>query len=179
MSMIRQAAAGSVAAFMLALSAGCATTPSVPDSPTSPSMIPATPSPTPTLSSDEKAAGEVVIAFYRALNRVASDPNVPLDTLYNVAGGELVAERLKIYQQSRAAKRRQLGEAVPKIREVSGTSPFTVVACVDTTGLDVVDEHGNSVVPTGNPTLVLHRFTIDRVGDLLVAVKDEVVSTPC
>lgn len=162
---------------------GCVPTPEPSPTPTvtpTPSVTPSeTPTPTPTLSSTEKAAADAVLRFFHVQNRVATDDAVPLDDLHTVAKGDLLDERLRHYQRSRANGRKQVGDAVAEVREVSAGSPTTVLVCLDTTGADVVDSDGKSVVPAGNPTRVLHRLTVDKVSGAVYAFTDEVVETSC
>jgi hypothetical protein len=135
--------------------------------------------PTPTLSPSQRASAEAVLRFFSVLNRVATDDAVALDELHSAAKGELLDERLRHYQLSRANGRHQVGQAVPEVREVSAEAPFHVLVCVDTTGADVVDRDGKSVVPAENPTRVLHRFTVVEVSGVIYADSDEVVETSC
>lgn len=166
-------------ACALTVLSGCAPESSTP-TPTPTILSPTVaPTPTPSLSMDQAQAARVVTNFYEVQNQVASNYEIPLNTFYDVATGELVAERLKTYQQYRGAGYRQVGAIVPEVRSVEGeTTPFTVGVCVDISSVDMVDEQGNSVAG-GGPTRALHKFTIVAVGTGLRAANDEVVSLEC
>lgn len=163
------------------LSAGC--TPVVVPSPTpsvssSPSAT-ATPSPTLSLNAMQRQAADVVVRFYDVQDQVGADFEVPLNALNEVAARDLVAERLKLFQQYRIAGVHQTGRTkVLDVRSVEGdVGSLTVSVCVDHSGTDFLDKGGKTISAPESPPRVLHRFEVREVGGSLRAVSDEAVST--
>lgn len=176
----RVLAAGAAAAVLTL--AGCIT-PSVPTpTPTPVVTSPATPtpSPTPSLSAAQQDAARAVLRFYEVVDQIATNDEVDLNSVYDVAGGEAAQTWLRDLQAMKVARLTQVGFAIPDIREVGGESePFTVVTCVDTSQADIVDEQGQSVVGEGNPTRILYHYTVESVGSTLKVTSGEAVSTGC
>lgn len=174
-----------VAAVVAMALGGCVSRPApTPSSTPTPSLPPTTPTltvtPTPTFSAVQRPAADAVVRFFDVLNRVASDPTVPLDELHQVATGELVDERLRIYFHYRQVGVSQVGDVIFAVRSVAGDqAPFMVDVCVDIRESDLRDKDGNSVVSPESPPLVLHRVTVERYGDQFRVVADEPVETQC
>ena len=88
---------------LLVLSA-CAPAPAASPSLTASQMPTVAVTPTPTLSEQQQAAGGLIGKFYEVQNQIANNYEVPLESLYQVAGGELAQERLPELQRMRAAE---------------------------------------------------------------------------
>lgn len=176
-------ASAMTAALSLGL-AGCITTNPPTPTPTpvvSPSLTPSpTPTPTPSLTPEQQAAADAVAKFYEVVNQVATNNEVDLNSIYEVAGGDAAQAWLRDLQAMKVAGLVQTGVAVPEVREVEGDNePYVVATCVDTTQADVIDKQGKSVVGEGNPTRILYHFTVETVGSGLRVTKSEAVSTGC
>lgn len=181
---IRTKALGCAMIASVTLLAGCInTTPPTPSPTPTPSVTPTpTPSatPTPTLSAEQQAAATAVVKFYEVINQVATNDEVDLNSVYEVAGGEAAQVWLRDLQAMKVAGLIQTGLARPKIRSVEGLAePFVVKTCVDTTEADVVDKQGKSVVGEGNLTRILYEYTVEHVGQTLRVTKGEAVSAEC
>ena len=172
------------ATVMLALT-GCTGTPTpspnpVQQSPSPPASPTPSPSPTPTLTRDQQAAADVAVLFFRVQNQIASNADVPVSALNEVASGDLLAGSLVHFEEFRVDGRRQVGEAFPDVRAVAGDkSVFTIDICLDLTKVDIVDASGQSLVPEDNPPTVLHRVTVTEVGGRKLATADDALQVGC
>ena len=54
-----------------------------------------------------------------------------------------------------------------------------MTACLDVSGVDVVDETGNSVVPAGRPDRAAYDYTVERDGDRWFVIEDLVEAKDC
>lgn len=157
---------GVLAALVLA---GCGT----PNQATSPSPTPAqstatsTPSqsPTPTLSSDEQAAVDTAEAALALYDRLAADPMADVGELTTVARDSAYltwARRLSDYRAQGWVK------TGTTVRELVGTSPgvdarqWIVTFCIDSSGVDVVDAAGDSVVDKSAPARTTGIYTVTQ-----------------
>lgn len=179
MRMVTLGVTAAAAAVLVAV-AGCAPLPSGSPTPSPTPILTSSPTPTPTLSSEQVRASEAVANLYDVQNQVATNQEVKLDSFYTVAAGALVQDRLKEYQQLRAAGVRQVGAAVPTVTAVRPeAAPFEVDACVDLTNFDLVGKDGKSIVGQESPRRVLHRFTVAATPAGLKVTQDAVVATSC
>ena len=176
----RTMAAAAVAVLALP---GC-TEPQVPTpgpTPTASTTHTPTPSPTPALSAEQQAAATAVVRFYEVADQIGTHPEVDLNSLYEVSGGDLAQEYLADLQMMRVRGWRQTGLTEVEITGVTGApEPFTVQACVDTSSIDVTDEAGKSLVSPEGAKRVLYDFTVVTLGSPALRVTTaEVVRTPC
>lgn len=166
------------AAVSLLLLAGCAGGPVASPTPTATTPS-ATATPTSTFNDEQQQAVAAVTRFYEVLDQVATDDEVSLNALHEVAAGDLVDQRLQTYQQYRVAGVRQTGRT--KVGEVSsvtgGAGAFEVTVCVDRSDVDLLDPQGKSIISADSPRRVVHQFGIREVGGSLRAVQDEAIST--
>lgn len=176
-----------VASAMIAgglMLAGCmATGPASTPTPTptpSPVASTPTPSPTPTPDAGQSAAGAVVERYVRTLDQLGANPSADLNTLYEVAGGEVARAQLQALQQMHVARYTYAGEARVELQDVEGTgSPYTVVSCIDVSEVTVVDQNGRSVTSPDEPLRRLWRHTVEEVQSRLVVVNEEVIAQSC
>lgn len=169
-------------ALTLALT-GCITTPEPTPTPepTTPPPASPTPSPTPTLSTAQEAAAATVKKFYEITDQIASTPEVDINSLYEVSGGDVAEEYLKDLQMMRVRDWRQTGRTTVEVLDVAGAeAPFKVHACVDTSAVDLTDPTGKSLVVAGSPTRVLYDFTLVTLGSPVLRVTTaEVEQSSC
>lgn len=130
------------------------------------------PSPTPTSSEDAERAAirEAFFEFQSTLNRITTDPSVDIDILRNVAGGELLDLQMGTMKQWRAkgwrATKKVAVENV-QIEEVSvkgDVRTALVTYCANSTGVDVVNSDGKSVVVDGRQDYFPRRHWLE-LGD--------------
>lgn len=175
----RHLAASAMIAVGLML-AGCVANGPAPTPTPTPSVATSTPTPTPTQDPGQTEAGAVVERYVRTLDQLAANPSADLNTLYEVAGGDLVVEQLQALQQMHVAKYKYAGETRVELQDVEGTgSPYTVVACSDTSEVSVADQDGRSVTAPDEALRRLWRHTVEEVQGRLVVVKEEVIANSC
>lgn len=178
MNWMPKLATGAVAVVALTL-VGCSGAPASTPSPTmaSPSV---TPSPTPTLSEGQREAAAAVVEYYRVLNAIGSDYDVDLNDVRNVAAGDLADQLSLDFLHMRGAERVQTGDYVIEVISVTGDElPFTVIGCLDTSAVDVIDADGNSVLAPNMPTRFLDEMTVDDVAGRVLVTADETVDESC
>lgn len=172
------AASGMIAVGVMLV--GCVANVPVSSPSPAPSLATSTPTPTPTQDAGQAAAGAVVERYVRALDQLAADPSADLNTLYEVAGGEVVRAQLQALQQLHVAKYKYAGEARVELQDVEGTgSPYTVIACIDTSEVSVADQDGRSVTSPDEAQRRLWRHKVEEVQSRLVVVKEEVIAESC
>ena len=140
-------------------STGPVPTPSAAESSPAPTS-PSTPTPTASPTADaktERARREVlalVAKYYKVDEAIASNPKVPLDRYYEVAGGDYVLSLLQAAQLQRAKGYKVIGTVrlgptkVQTLRrnESGEYASATVTTCLDVSRVNVVDKRGKSVV---------------------------------
>lgn len=182
---LRLLATGLVAVLLLSsCSSGGDTPSSTPASPGVPSPSPtptATPTPSPS-TVQERAAVEGIVMYLEVLDRLASDPQADLDELHNVAREQALAQMQSTLLQYRQDGWRKVGTQVSTF--VSGTpgssaAEWSITMCVDSTGVDIVDSAGNSVVEPGSQRRFLSEFDVQQMGEsgIWFVTRDEVVGT--
>ena len=164
-------AAAAVALVLLA--SGCtgpassAPSPSTPSA-TTPSSAPASPSPTSNRDRAEASARATVDVYYRVLDEIASDPDVPMSQLDEALAGDYLAAWRSDLEKSRTDGWRQSGytELIDVVTQgveapSGGRSASVVVdVCYDVSATDVVDASGASVVPEDRPSRGWERLTV-------------------
>jgi len=129
-----------------------------------------TASPSPTAASlspaeqDKAAAGEAVLRYMRVYEDLSVNTTKPFDVIDTVAQGQ-AAEQMRVdLTDSRGKKLRQTGEqqlGAPVVSTTDGKT-FTVDACLDVTGVDVVDESGVSVVTSLRRDRQVFRYEVTK-----------------
>lgn len=169
--------AGAAAAVLLF---GCTGTPDpTPTSQASTAVAPSS-TPTPSMSAGQVEAAATVENYYLILNEVGTATQRDFNDIREAAVGEVADPLVQAYQQYRAAGIVQTGEYVVDVRSVEGrTAPYMVEACVDATGVDLVDTDGKSIIAPGTNIHRLHGFTVDTVGDAMRITADDVLADSC
>lgn len=162
------AAAGLATAAILTVTACTPTgSPSTATTTASPSVS-ASAEPTPTSTPltpaelDLESAKTAVVKFWKVLDRLGADPEsrindmdlVARDTALEKARADLLSMRVAGY---RIQGTRRVEEATAK---ASGTSKWTVTACVDTSKMRIVNAKGKTV--SRPPYRILRRSTVIR-----------------
>jgi len=146
------------------------THPSTPP-PFSPSATP-TPSPTPTVETDadaKKHAYDRMLAYYKLRDQLGQDPSLSLDLWKTVAKGEPYKAWRDVLDADRKSGTRQVGfgkvtrAIVSDPATTSGRPTIKISACLDYTGVHLVDKNGKAM-PHGTKgpfDLTLQRYDDD------------------
>lgn len=142
----------------------------------------ASPTQTPTLSPEEEAAMQAVVDFWAMRDELASDPEVGLTRLSEVARGQA----LEVHRSSLVA---HAGQGLRQVGSVTVTPTavttgdaaglYEVTACIDVSGVNVVDVDGKSAVPPGRPDMSEYDYTVERDGEQWFVVEDLLESKDC
>ncbi|MCC2594200.1 hypothetical protein LKO27_12360 [Tessaracoccus sp. OS52] len=142
----------------------------LPQSPTpSPSPAPSpSPSPSETLDADQLAAREVVNEYFRLLNELRKDPELPVQLLANITVGQTQDLDVRAIVDLRTKGAIQEGDIVWTILEVTRASDrgegrvVVLQACTDNSGSDVINQATReSILPADRPNFI--HWTIDAV----------------
>lgn len=147
---------------------------------TSPS--PTTPSPTPTFSPEEAAAMQAVVDFWEKRNELGLNPELGVTSLAEVARGQAFDLHSRILNSEAQEGLRQQGSGVvtpTSVEPGEGDDQFVVTACLDVSGVDVVDADGNSVVPPDRPPQAAYDYVVERDGEQWFVVEDLLEAKDC
>ncbi|WP_210509169.1 hypothetical protein [Naasia sp. SYSU D00057] len=164
--------------------AGCAGEPSTP------SMTSAAPTSPPTRIYDSeaeaaRAAEAAYLAYQRVADEVGWDGGLEAERYETVATGTALEEGLRSGQQYRENKARAVGETVVTqvtLQSVDLSDPtgaVTVYACVDVSGVDVVDESGQSLVKPDRPPRVLFEVVTRQSDGWLKVAERSIWASEC
>lgn len=159
--------------------------PTTPVATTTPVETPAstiTQTPTVDPASDEERAKQAVIDFWRLRDRLGSHPEESITVLAEVARGQaLDVHTSSLFSQAQERLRQEGTGVVTPIDVQPGpmTNQFLVTACLDVSGVDVVDEEGRSVVPAGRADRSAYQYTVERDGDSWFLVEDLLEAKAC
>jgi len=186
---MKRAIVGMLIAAGLAL-AGC-NGPSPQPSPTTSLSASASPSTTANASStateltpaekDQQSAEEAVRRYWAVLDELAADSSKSLNMVATVARGQ-AADQARIELgtlQSQGLK--QIGQSV--VQSVAATpqdnATYSVVTCVDLTGVNVVDSSGKSAIRPGRPDRQKYTYTVEKAPEGFFVTVDTLKGTPC
>jgi len=151
-----------------------------------PSTASPSPSPSQTRSEtpeerDARLAGEAVVKYWAVVDDLAANPTKSLNLLDPVARDQARAQR-QIALGTYAAKGWvQSGTAA--LSGVTASSKdgrtFTVTACVDVSGIDFVDEKGDSQVNPDRPDQQSFGYTVVKAKNEFFVTRDTLKGKPC
>jgi hypothetical protein len=190
---LRRFPAAAAAAGMAVLMATACNGADAPDPTASTSQVTETTStatPTPSASEtkvetpaerDARLAGEAVVKYWAVVDDLAANPTKSVNLLDPVARDQARAQR-QIALGTYAAKGWvQTGSAV--VSDVTATSKdgktFTVTACVDVSGIDFVDEKGDSQVNPDRPDQQRFSYTVVKFDQGFFVTVDTLEGKPC
>lgn len=109
----------------------------------------ATPSTRPSAEVDEERAGQAVIDLWKVIDKVGADPKSNLEEINTVARGAVNTQWTKNLFDRRVRGERFVGHTTVKVLATSlkEAGVYGVSACLDVSGLNVVDSKGRSIVP--------------------------------
>lgn len=188
---MRMSSHGSLAAVMmlLALGAGCKSgtepipTPSSASQSSSPSAS-SMPSATPTVSQahvDVARAEEAVVSFWGVLDRVGASTEEDPNALATVARDQALAQWQNIVAGYRSKGLVTKGATVPEAVKGAKKSAraFEVQACIDVSGVDLVDAAGKSVVTSNRPDRQQYTYAVEKAADGFFVTRDTLKGKPC
>lgn len=143
-----------------------------------------TPTPTKSMTPEQQDlhdAAQAIVTYWKVLDQAASDPKANLNLLATVARAQALAQ----WQSTLAAYRSKgwvqsgnstLGDVVA---EKADKDTFTVTACRDATGVDVVDSSGKSVVENTRPDRQRFTYTVQKAPEGFFVTEDLFNGEPC
>jgi broad specificity phosphatase PhoE len=182
------AAAGVAVLLVTACNEADAPDPTLTSSPVSSTPSTATPTASPSETKSEspeerdaKLAGEAVVALWAVVGELAEDPAKNQDLLDTVARDQARTQWQVVLDTYVAKGLVQRGKAL--VTDVQAASKkgktFAVTACVDVSGVDLVDKTGNSKVNPDRPDQQKYSYIVTKTnGDFFVTV-DTLKGTPC
>ncbi|NNM46993.1 hypothetical protein [Knoellia koreensis] len=140
-----------------------------------------TPTPLNPAQRDIKSAEETIGRYWRVLDQLAADPKKSLNLISTVARGQAASQSRVELGALQAKGWTQVGQSV--VRSSSATTKdgkaFAVVACIDVSGVDVVDTAGTSVVKAGRPDRQEYTYTVSKVPQGFFVTVDTLKGKPC
>lgn len=185
----RTRAVAAVAVIATLLVTGCdqgtgEPTPSPTATSATPTVAPTTPTPTPTALTPEeedlRGAEQAVVALEALTDQLGQDFTRRLDELYTVSRDQTVDTRIQILNLQRVNGQTQIGNSVVEDIQVTKNAEglWDATACLDTSGVNVVDKDGKSVVNPDGPARVKYRYLIEKGSDGgFYVIEDEAVET--
>lgn len=144
----------------------------------------ASPSPTKSETPEERdvrLAGEAVVALWAVVGELAEDPAKNQDLLDTVARDQARTQWQVVLDSYIAKGLVQRGRAV--VTDVRATSKkgktFAVTACVDVSGVDLVDKNGNSKINPDRPDQQKYSYIVSKTSSDFFVTVDTLKGTPC
>lgn len=143
-----------------------------------------TPSPSPssraTARQKHSGAESAVVDFWHVIDRLSADPKLQVEELTTVSRGSAAEQWRQNIRDYRYERVKQTGSVLvtrPVAMPSATQGLYQVSACVDVTGVDLVDRRGKSVIAAGRPPRVKYRFTVQEdEGDWYV-LKEKAIGT--
>lgn len=183
----RTRAVAAVAVLATLLVTGCdqgtgEPTPSPTATSATPTVAPTTPTPT-ALSPEEedlRGAEQAVVSLVALTDQLGQDFTRRLDELYTVSRDQAVDTWIQILNLRRVNGQTQIGNSVVEDIQVAKNAEglWEATACIDVSGVNVVDKDGKSVVTPDRPARVKYRYLIEKGSDGgFYVIEDEAVET--
>ena len=188
----RVQAAAYAACLAALLVSACNTSDTQDSNPPSPQPSSTTSTPIPSLSPSEtksetpdqrdaRLAGEAVVQYWAVVDDLAAHPTKSLNLLDPVARDQARAQRQIALGTYAARGWVQSGKAA--VSNVKATSKdgktFIVAACVDVSGIDFVDEKGDSQVNPDRPDRQSFSYTVVKADEGFFVTEDTLKGKPC
>lgn len=143
-----------------------------------------TPTRTKSLSPEEqdlRSAEESITAYWKVIDGAASNPNQNLKVLATVARSQALAQWQSTLSEYQAKEWKQVGLSAVRDAEAATKDgkTFTVRACLDVSGLDVVDGSGKSVVAANRPAQQEYTYTVQKAPEGFFVIEDSLKGQPC
>ena len=143
-----------------------------------------TPTPTKSLSPEEqdlRSAEGAITQYWEVIDEAASIPDQNLNVLATVARSQALAQWQSTLSEYRAKEWKQVGLSVVRDAEAATKDgkTFTVRACLDVSGLDVIDGSGKSVVAANRPAQQEYTYTVQQAPEGFFVIEDSLKGQPC
>ncbi|MBM6402287.1 hypothetical protein [Phycicoccus sonneratiae] len=143
-----------------------------------------TPTPTKSLTPAEQDlvdAEQSVIDYWRVLDSTGADPKSNLNVLATVARGQALAQWQSTLSDYRSKGWVQQGAAkvVDPAAAKKANKKFSVTACIDVTGVEVVDASGKSVVASSRPNRQQYTYEVEKSPQGFFVTVDRLEGRPC
>lgn len=146
-----------------------------------PTVAPTTPTPTALTPEEEdlRGAEQAVVALVAMIDQLGQDSTRRLDELYTVSRDQTVDTWIQILNLRRVNGQTQIGESALEDIQVAKNAEglWDATACIDVSGVNVVDKDGKSVVSPDRPARVKYRYLIEKDDGAFYVVEDEAVET--
>ena len=146
-----------------------------------PTVAPTTPTPTALTPEEEdlRGAEQAVVALVAMTDQLGQDFTRRLDELYTVSRDQTVDTWIQILNLRRVNGQTQIGDSVLEDIQVAKNAEglWDATACIDVSGVNVVDKDGKSVVSPDRPARVKYRYLIEKDDGLFYVIEDEAVET--
>jgi len=130
---------------------------------------------------DARLAGEAVVALWAVVGELAADPSKDPKLLDTVARDQARAQWQVVLDTYLAKGLVQKGSA--SVTDVQATSDdgktFTVTACVDVSGVDLVDKTGASTVNPDRPDQQKYSYSVAKTSEGFFVTVDTLKGTSC
>lgn len=140
-----------------------------------------TPTPLTRAEKDLKSAEETIGRYWKVLDELAADSKKSLNLISTVARGQAASQSRIELGTLQANGWAQVGQSV--VRSSSATTKdgktFAVAACIDVSGVNVVDKAGKSVVKAGRPDSQQYTYTVSKVPQGFFVTVDTLKGKPC
>jgi hypothetical protein len=172
-------------AVLVVCLAGCSNPDPQPSPVPTPVASPLVPSGTdsPSPSAEEvnlRKAERAVGRFWRVIDRLSADPDSDLTELTTVSRGRVTAQWAKNINQDRYDRVRSFGNVVVRdaiAKRSRKRNMFRVTACIDVSGVSLIDEDGKSVVPADRPPRVGYNYVVEMDRQNWYVVREKVTGT--
>ena len=126
-------------------------------------------------------AEDAVVRYWEVSDELASDPSKSLNLMAAVARDQALAQRRVILGTYVAKGWVQKGAVV--VTDVTASTKdgktFTVSACVDVSGVDLVNKKGVSQVPPTRPDRQRFPYTVVKTAQGFFVTTDTLKGKPC
>ncbi len=157
-------------------------TPSPTATSATPTVAPTTPTPTALTPEEEdlRGAEQAVVALVAMTDQLGQDFTRRLDELYTVSRDQTVDTWIQLLNLRRVSGETQIGDSVVEDIQVAKNAEglWDATACLDVSGVNLVDKDGKSVVSPDRPPRVKYRYLIEKGNDGgFYVIEDEAVET--
>lgn len=156
-----------------------------PSTPTSPIAVSSSSTPTPSATSldpatqDLRGAEQAIVALVAKADALAQDPTTDAGDIAMVARDEAFNSELSVLIHNHKNGYVQVGfsKVLDPHAVLAGTATWSVTACIDVSGTDVVDKSGKSVVSPSRAPRYGYTYSVIKDGIKFYVTKEQVTGT--
>ena len=130
---------------------------------------------------DKRLAGEAVARYLAVIDDLAANPDKSVNLIDPIARDQARAQsrvRLATYAEKGWVQTGEVSVSDVKVTTSDGKA-FNVVACVDVTEVDFLDEQGKSQVSPDRPDRQKITYGVTKTSDGFFVTDDPLTGTPC